>query len=63
MQDKTIGPFQHKLKNQFNEMERGISMMRSEVLNNVQLFNTWLSLMAEPENLKEWVRIENEKTK
>ena len=41
-------------------MERGISMMWSEVLNNVQLFNTWLSLMAEPENLKEWVRQENE---
>lgn len=44
-------------------MERGISMMRSEVLNNVQLFNTRLSLMAEPENLKEWVRAENEKAK
>lgn len=33
--------------------------MRSEVLNNVQLFNTRLSLMAEPEDLKGWVREQN----
>lgn len=35
--------------------------MRSEVLNNVQLFNTRLSLMAEPEDLKGWVREFNAK--
>ena len=29
--------------------------MRSEVLNNVQLFNTRLSQMPEPEDIKSWV--------
>lgn len=38
-------------------------MMRTEVLNNVQLFNTRLSQMAEPEDLKNWVAEENTNAK
>ena len=61
MVEKNIGPFQHHVKHQISEMEKTMDRISVQVLNNVQLFNTRLSTMAEPEDLKGWVTSANAK--
>ena len=58
----TINPFRTKVEHTVSEMEMKMERVSVQVMNTVELFNTRISRMQEPEDFKDFVMTSNKET-